>query len=92
MLSLHRYGIYYSIIFVYRSYCSREQNREISKVNNRIIFPQIDTEVPPGVVYTLEQAQGYCDGSSVKTELFKTERKFRDGRTEVKFHRGFIED
>ena len=28
--------------------------------------------VGAGIYYQLEQAVGYCDGSEVKTELFKT--------------------
>ena len=32
---------------------------------------QVSGTVEAGIYYRLEQADGYCDGSNVKTELFK---------------------
>jgi len=39
----------------------------------------VDAEAPAGMVLTIEQAVGHCDGSSAKTEMFRTSTYSKDG-------------
>ena len=40
---------------------------------------EVLAEVPPGVILTIEQAVGYCNDNTVKTELFKITHALKNG-------------
>ena len=44
--------------------------------------------VEAGIYYRLEQADGYCDGSNVKTELFKVISHARGQEPKVTYYYG----
>ena len=40
---------------------------------------EVLAEVPPGLILTIEQAVGHCNGNIAKTELFKISHTLKDG-------------
>ena len=40
---------------------------------------EVLAEVPPGLILTIEQAVGHCNGNTAKTELFKISHSLKDG-------------
>ena len=52
---------------------------------------QVSGTVEAGIYYRLEQADGYCDGSNVKTELFKVISHEKGQEPVVNYYHG-IED
>jgi hypothetical protein len=40
---------------------------------------EVLAEVPPGLILTIEQAVGHCNGNDAKTELFRISHTLKDG-------------
>ena len=46
----------------------------------------IETEVPPGTTFKIEQAQGLCGNSEVRTEMFRTTEDTKTGDWKIFYH------